>query len=905
MKKRFKQVTGIVMTCAMLSASMMVPAFGAEPAAGSAAQTDEDSGLYGQLTLEDIDALNGGSSSVYMHNGHVTLVDGTCTEYPVTDMKDAAEIVDSMTELMGGNSNTVFTPWREVTDPKGNTYYIFQQMYHDTTVLGGAAKVIVDSDKNMVGLSCSVESEMPDVNAEEGITAPEAEQIVVDREYKASGQLPEVLEQYTDRVVLPSVLEFDIENEDESSRFVWVVYTNNLSDKVKTGSDLPYLAHYVSMSGEYLYNLPAIAPDDEAGRSGYDASYIFEFMDPVDYTGYVDLSDGSEKEIHVTLMRDRRTGMYYLGNIERRIVVAQCYDFLYGGGQVVLESSPDNMEWDQVGLLSLYNYCRAWDYYNEIGWTGGDGEGTPIIILNNFCDDHYNEVNNACYVGEIYGMQVFLASKINDLSQCLDVIAHEFTHCVTHSLTTYNSYKNDYGAINEGMSDVQGKNCEMMMGDTQPDNWTLGDHSKISVRSMSDPHLFSQPEYTWDEYYIANAKQPGSSNDHGGVHVNSSLLNQISYILVQEGGMTFDEAREFWFMTDAAMVPGTDYVQLAELLPWVLKTAGLEKYQKCLEGAISRTKLSDKDMPQTMDEEHAMIRMSLPDTEAFDTGNWMMLLTSVKVDQLISRGSELVDKLMNEDFSFLPESVEQALEENKKKGEETQARIEEEGFLVTLLEDLAESLESGNEDEAKAAEEEQKREMLKKDLVAWLKEEARSFVFTSYGFAGQDGSTLNMVVKPGRCIPMLQHVTHKEGSDQPDQVVMAIYVHGRWYDVGIAQLLEAKELAESSGEEENFNLPNLPEQIITEVLEDVSKDMKKIRSLDDVLDLFTVDIKGGEIVEILPDGLDQIEIPEPTPASEKPYGTIKPGKMSRPKPQTETEAVTEAEETAQETEKAV
>ncbi len=107
-------------------------------------------------------------------------------------------------------------------------------------------------------------------------------------------------------------------------------------------------------------------------------------MEPADYTGYVDFSDGTEREISVTVMRDKRTGMYYLGNIERKIVVADCWEFLYNNGTVKLYSSPDNLEWDQVGLLSLYNYCRAYDYYKEIGWIGGNGLETPIMILNNY-----------------------------------------------------------------------------------------------------------------------------------------------------------------------------------------------------------------------------------------------------------------------------------------------------------------------------------------------------------------------------------------------------------------------------------------------------------------------------------------------------------------------------------------
>ena len=896
MRKRIRQFTGILMACAMLQTSFTVPAAETE-AAGTQAAPE------GQLTLEEIDAMNGGAGHVYLHDDRVTLVDGTCTQDLVTGMDDAEAVVNSMITLIGGDADTQFVPWRQVMDPLGNVYYIFQQMYHDTTVCGGAVKVVTDADCNMIGLSSSVESDMPDVEKKEGITAQEAQQIVLDKELEATGISPEVLDQYTGKVVLPSVLEYSMENEDSSSRFVWVVYTNNPYGREVSGSDLPYLAHYVSMSGEYLYNLPAIAPADEAGRTGYDAGYIFEFMEPAEYTGYVDVSDGTEKEISVTVMRDKRTGMYYLGNIERRIVVAECYDFLYGGGQVVLESSRDNLEWDQVGLLSLYNYCRAWDYYNEIGWTGGDGEGTPCIILNNFCDDHYNEVNNACYAGKINGMQVFLASKINDFSQCLDVIAHEFTHCVTGSLMTYNSYKNDYGAINEGMSDVQGKNCEMMAGDVEADDWILGSKSLTPARSMSDPHAYKQPEYSWDEYYVANAKKPSSSNDHGGVHFNSSLMNQISYLLVQEGGMSLDEARIFWFMTDCMMVPGTDYVQLAELLPWVLKTARMEQYAGTLDAAIEKTRLADKTMPETLEENHAMIRLSLPDTEAFDAGNWMMMLTTIKLEDMISKGKELLDQVLKEDYSFLPESV-QVLVKDTKDGKPAQKSDESGDWKEALFTALLEGLEHlGAQPETEQSEPQEQTEtnvrteetvQILKDLKQWLLEECRSFAFLSYGFAGQDGSTLNMVVHPGRCVPMLQHVVANDGSQVPDQLAMAVYIHGKWYDVGLAQMQDIAGGADPENTE--FTLPDLPMQVLTDIFGENMENIDmlfNVRSIDDLLDLFTVDVKGGEILELSSNGLDQVVIPEPTPPAEKTYGQIAPGKKSRPKLESETEALTE------------
>ena len=901
--KAGKCVVSICLACVLMSSPLAVSAEStateseAESTAvkteaeSTPAETEAELELEGQLTLEDLSALGNGAESVFSHNGQVTLVDGTCTSGPVKNAEDAAAVVDSMMTLIGADANTQFIPWREVQDPLGHTYYIFQQMYHDTTVCGGAVKVITDSEGNMIGLTSSVESEMPDVSTEEGITAEEAEKIVQDKEYETDGRSVRVLSQFTDQVILPSVLKFDIENEDVSNRFAWVVYTDNPSGNANPGVDLPYLAHYVSMSGEYLYSIPAITPDDEAGRSGYDTSYVFEFMEPVDYTGYVDLSTGEEKEITVTLMRDKRTGMYFLGNIERRILVGNCYDFLYNDGQVVLESSPDNLEWDQIGLLSLYNYCRAYDYYKEIGWIGGDGLQTPIMVLNNFCDDHFNATNNACYIGNFFGMQCFAASNENDLSQCLDVIAHEFTHCVTGSVMTYNSYVNDYGAINEALSDIQGKACEMMAGDTEPTDWVMGSHGLTPVRSMSDPHRYMQPEYSWDIYYMANVENPSPSNDHGGVHFNSSLLNQIAYILQTEGNMSLDDTRTFWFMADCAMVPKTDYMQLAELLPFILKIAGMDQYEEVLTKAIESTRLGDNAMPETMDEEHAMLKLSLPDTEAFDAGNWAMVLTTVDVGNVTDRVSQIVGQVMNNDFSFIPGPIRDFFDETEKEAEAMKEKEASENPL-DVLGDIVKEILSDSPFEEKSEEELQKEmeekaakeaetEKFVREVMDWLSTEMNGLVFTSMGFAGQDGSTLQMVVLPGRCIPLLLHATYTESSDEPDQIAMAVYLNGKWHELNLDPIMsESDEFdALALGKEIRDALIGL----IMDVIGENGSNLLGIRSIEDVLDLISVNIEGGEFVELSSEGLEEIVIPEPTPAEEKPYGTLVPGKKSRPK----------------------
>ena len=720
----------------------------------------------------------------------------------VRSMEDAAAVVAGVTGELGGDERIRFEPWRTVTDTAGNSYYVFRQMYDNVTVSGGAVKVVTDPSGKVLGVNSSVETVLPDTETEEGISAEEAVQVVIGHQKKAGQAEPEILEEYTEKIILPVNLELDpySEEEKEEVRFVWAVYTGNEKTNMTERSELPYLANYVTMDGEYLYSLPTIIPADEAGTTGYQASYMFEFMEPAPYTGTVTLSDGTEQEISVTLMRDSRTGMYYLGNPERRIVVADCYEFLYNKGNIVLEASPDNSGWDNTCLLSLYNYCRAWDYYNEIGWKGGDGLGTPMMILKDFCDKEHEPINNAAYAGSYYGWQLFLSSAVNDFSQCLDVLAHEFTHCVTGSVMTYNAYMNDYGAINEALSDIQGNLCEMMNGATKDTTWLLGENGKQIVRSMSDPHAYNQPEYTWDVHYKPKVKTPTEINDRGGVHTNSSLLNRIAYQLCTEGGMTYEEARAFWFAVDCSMVPGTDYVQLSTLMPWVLRNLGYEQYLPSLEKAIADTGIGSSAAPESFDKERSLVTLELPDTEDFADGNWALYILSTDREKLEQR---------------------------------VQAILNKEGEYADALSELDEMLQ----DTAwKYLFEDAGEEAFLEVLQKWMQQYLDGMFYFGSGAAGADGRTVQMVCTPGYTIPILMYMKVDPMQNYPSGFGLAVFVKGRWTDLIDLGM-------EMSGEIENQSADKEPQ------------DLSWLFS--DEGDFF-YEIRGGETCVIPSEGLENV-----------------------------------------------
>ena len=741
--------------------------------------------IRGQLTIESLEAMG---ATAYLHDGRVTFVDGACTEAPVRDMEAAAAVVDAILTLLGGDARTQFEPWRELTDASGNRYYVFQQMYAGTTVPGGAVKVVTDVDGAMLGLVASVESELPDIEEAEGITANCAETLVLQHMLDANQAEAELVAGRTELIILPVRRDIDPDDEDDKgeSRFVWAVYTTNPGMSLEKGSELPYLAHYVTTDGEYLYNLPTILPGDEASTAGYSAAYVFEFMEPVDYSGTVKLSDGTEQEISLSLMRDTRTGMYYLGNVERRIAVADCYESIYNGGHVVLEASADNTGWDDTCLLSLYNYCRAWDYYHEIGWTGGDGQGTPMLILKDFCTRDHTPMDNAAYAGKYYGWQTFLSSDINDYSQCLDVLAHEFTHCVTGSVMTYNAYMNDYGAINEAMSDIQGNICEMMIGATEDTTWLLGENStENAIRSMSDPHAFKQPAYAWDIYYVPNVKAPTNINDRGGVHGNSSLLNNVAWRLCENGGMTLEEARAFWFAVDCAMVPGTDHAQVSELMPWVLKTQGMDAHHTALETALDATRLRTDAVPEVFDDDRALVTVTLPEQESFEDGNWMLLIVSVDTDTIIQRVKDILARrgeyaaLLDEvaamlglDPALLP--TEEALSADP---DHAWDRFFDE--IIRMLDEASEAVS----DDAAATEPDMDLEKLVNKLTDLYKRYFSDTVYAGMSAAGQDGHTVRMVCQPGTTVPVLFRL-EIDSELNIQSAGLAVYTMGTWIDAG-------------------------------------------------------------------------------------------------------------------------
>ncbi len=566
----------------LLAAALLVTCPGA-----FAEETAEESRGNG-LQIRDI------SKSVYSGNQMTTsiIMEPFCEG--VFDEESAEQAILKVYDRLGADENTQLM-LDDVVMTNSLTYYFFRQILGDLFVEGTSVKLIVDENGTAIGVVGSLESGIAyEPWTGEEITAEQAEQAVATK--------PGTMRLNVKKgMTHPAIVGLD-----DGHKLVWVVYTDNPYDDL----DVAYLAHYVDERGEVIGSVPTATVYSSDVKNNSITGMAFMGMEPDVWSGEVTLFDGSTRSLTVPIMKDGE-GNEYLGDPGRKIL---CVDYLSWEKDYELNiRQSQNGRFDDGELLIYESFIRVWDFYNEIGWEGADGKGTPILLKMDLVDDEGKPVHNAYYGGIERGFQSFAFNRDERDGETLDIICHEFTHCVSSTLTVDSPYLNDTGAINEAISDTMGNLMEEMLGASDDPDWLIGEAAKNPdqiLRCMSNPHLYDQPEFVWDKDYWPAVQVDTEGTDHGGVHQNSSLLNLIAWRL-HEAGMKPED--EFYYMMNVIMtMTGTiNYPQLAVLLPWCLKQVKMDEYMDVLEKAIAETGIADIH-PKRIPEGCALVNAEIP-----------------------------------------------------------------------------------------------------------------------------------------------------------------------------------------------------------------------------------------------------------------------------------------------------
>ncbi len=190
----------------------------------------------------------------------------------------------------------------------------------------------------------------------------------------------------------------------------------------------------------------------------------------------------------------------------------------------------NNTAKDNAALDAHWGAMVTYDYWkNTFNRNSFDGNGTAIKSYVHYSKDYDNAYWNGSVMTYGDGSDVYF-----DALTSLDVCAHEIGHAIC-TYTADLAYQNESGAMNEGFSDIWAAVIENF-GAPEKGIWLIGEDIErrtghLALRSMSDPNSEGQPDTYFGTNWAALASSPSSTNDYGGVHTNSGVMNFWFYVL--------------------------------------------------------------------------------------------------------------------------------------------------------------------------------------------------------------------------------------------------------------------------------------------------------------------------------------------------------------------------------------
>lgn len=201
-----------------------------------------------------------------------------------------------------------------------------------------------------------------------------------------------------------------------------------------------------------------------------------------------------------------------------------------------------------------------------------DGAGLPLLATVHYRQDW----DNAQWDGQRMMFGDGDGTVFNRFTLALDVIAHELTHGVTQ-YTADLTYSGQSGALNESMSDVFGAMAKQFAAGQAADaaDWLIG--AELFTDQVQGDALRSmkEPGTAYDDDVLGKDPQPGhmddfvsTTEDNGGVHINSGIPNRAFYLAaIGIRGNSWEGAGPIWYevLTGDQITADIDFAGFAEL----------------------------------------------------------------------------------------------------------------------------------------------------------------------------------------------------------------------------------------------------------------------------------------------------------------------------------------------------
>lgn len=193
-------------------------------------------------------------------------------------------------------------------------------------------------------------------------------------------------------------------------------------------------------------------------------------------------------------------------------------------------------------MSALFNFSQTYDYFlAEHQRNSLDGQGGNITAVVRI-----GEYANASWNGNL---KIMLFGNVEPYAGALDVVGHELTHGLTESSAGL-VYENQSGALNESFSDIFGEMVEARVEGRN--DWRMGSRLSAALRDFANPGSLTigglnrpYPARMSEFVQLPNTDDA----DHGGVHLNSSIINHAFWLLAEglPGAIGRAEAARIFF----------------------------------------------------------------------------------------------------------------------------------------------------------------------------------------------------------------------------------------------------------------------------------------------------------------------------------------------------------------------
>lgn len=228
------------------------------------------------------------------------------------------------------------------------------------------------------------------------------------------------------------------------------------------------------------------------------------------------------------------------------------FDSVYNNTSInIVSSTSQNSGWNASAVSALSHFDSLVTYFNQtLGYTVGSDLPKDMTMVVNI-----NGLN--AKAGDNY--LLFGKTANADFANARDVVGHELTHSIIQG-TSNLRYIGQSGALNESFADLFGS-----LAENKEQWWIIGEDistSGATLRNLANPTLGNPAQPAHMNNYVY------TSEDHGGVHSNSGIINRFFYLLID--GLTKEglgtsigkqDLSELAFSTMLALPPDASFAQ--------------------------------------------------------------------------------------------------------------------------------------------------------------------------------------------------------------------------------------------------------------------------------------------------------------------------------------------------------